>query len=104
MDYTILVSSLSEAHSVVAQIELCVVGTNEHVSEDPDGSHGRGDVHAHEAGEADLLPHLGDLHDVVIRLQGEIHTADGERDVGEIGKRGTVCIMDIVYNGILDPQ
>ena len=86
----LLVSSLSESHSVVAQIKLSVVGANEHVPKDPDGSHGRGDVHAHEAGQTDLLPHLGDLHHVVIRLQGEIHSTNSEGDVRQVGERSTI--------------
>ena len=103
-EYKLSVSGLGKAHSVVAQVELSVVWTNEHVSQDPDGAHGRGDVHPHEAGEADLFPHLGDLHDVVIRLQGEIHTADGESDVRETGERGAVCIINIDNNLIICPS
>ena len=84
------VGGLGKANSVVAKVKLSVVWTNEDVSEDPDGSHGGRDVHAHEAGETDLLPHLGDLHDVVLGLQGELHAAECEGDVREAGQSGAV--------------
>ena len=62
-------------------------GLHEHVAQDPDGSHWRGDVQTHEAREADLLAARLDLHDVVLARQGELLTPDDKVDVGQAGGR-----------------
>lgn len=54
---------LGEAHSVVVPIEDGVVLADEHVSQDPQGPGGGGDVQAHEAAQAHGLSSLTDLLD-----------------------------------------
>ena len=62
-------------------------GLHEHVAQDPDGSHWRGDVQTHEAREADLLAARLDLHDVVLARRGELLAPDDKVDVGQAGGR-----------------
>ena len=50
--------SFSEAHPVIAHVELCVVRSNEDISQNPDGAHRRRNVQPHETGEADGLSEL----------------------------------------------
>ena len=85
-----MVGCSSKSHSVVAHVKLSVVGTNEDISQDPDWSHGRRNVHPHESRKTDLLAHLRDLHDVVLRLEREVNTTNGEADVRQVGDGGTV--------------
>lgn len=54
---------LGEAHSVALPIEDGVVLADEHVSQDPQGPGGGGDVQAHEAAQAYGLSSLTDLFD-----------------------------------------
>ena len=80
----------SEANPVIAHVELGVVRSNEDIAQDPDGAHGRRNVQAHEAGQTDRLAELGDLHDVVVRLEGEVHSSNVEVDVREVWKSSTI--------------
>ena len=64
--------------------------SHEDVAQDPDGSHRRGDVQPHEAGEADLLAARLDLHHVVLARQRELLAADGEVNVGQAGDPAAV--------------
>ena len=82
--------SLSKSHPILAHVELSVVRTNEDVPQDPERSHGRRNVQSHEPGQTDRLPELRDLHDVVIRLKGEVHPSYVEVDVWEVWNRSTV--------------
>ena len=49
----------SEAHPVPGHVELCVVGTDEDVSKDPDGAHGGRNVQTHETWNNKCIVGLG---------------------------------------------
>ena len=63
--------SFSEANPVIAHVELCVVRSNEDISQNPDGAHGRWNVQPHETWETDCLPELWYFHDVILGLERE---------------------------------
>lgn len=54
---------LGEAHPVVVPVKDGVVLTDEHVSQDPQGAGGGGNVQTHEAAQTDGLSGLRDLFD-----------------------------------------
>ena len=85
-----MVGGSCKSNSVIAHIKLSVVRTNEDIAQDPDGSHWWRNVHAHEPRQTDLLAHLRDLHDVMLRLQGELHTTNSKVDIREVGDGGTI--------------
>jgi len=78
-----LLNRWSPSNSVVAKIKDSGVGCNKHISKDVEWSNGRGDVDAHEAGEALGLTVRGDLEDVVLRGECEGVAVDHNGDVGQ---------------------
>ena len=82
--------SFSEANPVIAHVELCVVRADKDISQNPDWAHRRWNVQTHEARETDGLPELRYFHDVIIRLQREVHTSNVEVDVREVRDSSTV--------------
>ena len=57
-----------------------ILFSHEDISKNPNGSHGWGNIEAHEAGEADDLPELLDFHDVVVRLEVVVLASEDEGD------------------------
>lgn len=51
----------SEAHLVIAQVKLGVIGADENIAQNPQRPHGRGHVEANEAAQADGLTKLRHL-------------------------------------------
>lgn len=52
---------LRKANPLVPIVKNSVVGTQEHISQDPEGAQGRGNFQAHETRDALLLAHGADL-------------------------------------------
>ena len=71
-----------EPDSVVGDVKVGVELPHEDVSEDGANVAGEG-RHAHDAADACGLAELCDLEDVVLRLQGVLHTSEGQVQVGE---------------------
>ena len=95
----LLMGGPSESNPVVAHIELSVVGSDENVAQDPDGAHGGGDVESHEAGQADFLAKLGHLHHIVGGREREVHPADVEDDIRQVGQAGAVNDVLATHHG-----
>lgn len=54
---------LGESHPVVVPVEDGVVLTDEHITQDPQGAGGGGNVQSHETAQTNGLPGLRDLCD-----------------------------------------
>ena len=61
-------------------------------TENPEGTGGRGDVHAEEARDALGLAGLGDLEDVLLAGEGEVDAVDGDGDDGQ--RRDLLAVND----------
>jgi len=78
--------SFGKSKAVVAHVKFSVVWADEDVTEDPQRSHGLGDVQSHEARKANALTSLVDAKDVIGRLEGEGFATDDEIDVRHSGQ------------------
>ena len=68
--------------------------SHEDIAKDPDRSHGRRNINAHEPGKADRLSKLLDLHDVVLWVEVVILTSEDEGDDGQ--PRNGAAIDDVL--------
>lgn len=80
---------LSQTDGVVTDIVDTVPTAQEGITQDSKGTHGLGEVHAHEATNARAL----DLQDVVMGANSELVATQGE---GEVGQRVTLVTLDTV--------
>ena len=115
---------MCESDSHVLTVEDRVEATDEHVSQNPERSVGGGDIKSHESGDThahSLQEHrndhlgtkrqmtlllsgeerylIGDLEDVVLALEGEVLTSNGEGDWGKVGDSVAVNLVLAVHNG-----
>merc|ERR1719282_1811328 len=81
---------LCKSYAVVLHIKFCIKATNKNVAKNPNGSHGWGNIQAHESGQADGLSKLLNLHDIVLTTQAVFFTANGEFDQRQIRNIFTV--------------
>ena len=85
-----MVGGSGKSDSIIAHIELSVIRSNEYIPKDPDGSHGRWNVQAHESRQTNLLAHLRNLHDVMLRLERKVNSSNLEINLGEVWKSGAI--------------
>lgn len=83
---------LGQSNGVVAQVVDAVPLAQECVTQDGQGPHGLGEVHAHEAADA----RARDLQDVVVGADGEVVAGEGE---GHVRQRVTLLTLDGVLSG-----
>lgn len=76
-------NGLGETEALTTEVENSVVGADEHITQDPKGAWGRGDVNAHESGKALSLASRRDLQDVVLGGEGVDDLVDHNLDVGQ---------------------
>jgi hypothetical protein len=77
---------LGQTDGVVAKIIDTVPAAQEGVTQDSQGTHGLGEIHAHEATDAGAL----DLENIVVGTNLEGVAGQGEGDVGQRVPSGTV--------------
>lgn len=77
--------SSGKPNAVVSIIEDGVVSADKHVSQNPQGAYGCGDIDAHESRQALGLAATGDLQHVLLGGEGVGHLVDDDLDVGEAG-------------------
>ncbi|GMT05763.1 hypothetical protein PENTCL1PPCAC_27937, partial [Pristionchus entomophagus] len=101
-----------ESDALVAVVEDRVELADEDVTEDPEGTCGRRDVHAHESGDALGDSGVGHLEDIVLALKHEVLSSEVEGDIGEVGDvvatdhelaglaefASSDCVVDLVHD------
>lgn len=76
--------SIGEANTIVTQVELSVVASNEHIAQDPEWSIWRWNIDSHETAQADCFSHLIDAQNVVNAFELKWFSTECEFDCRQI--------------------
>jgi hypothetical protein len=103
----LLLDGSGETDLLVGKVEDGVVGADEDVTEDVEGSRGGGDVEAHETTDALSDSVVGLLEDVVLGSEGKVDAVDGDVDGGAgledvAGGKDTLAVEDVGTEGAVE--